>query len=51
MATTIKGGCGFRSGKDNGNYYTRLYREYYKDPFLYFQLTNGKCSDRLWGSS
>ena len=24
-----------RNGKENGNYYNGLYRDYYKDPFLH----------------
>ena len=39
METTITGlyrveGLGLRrNGKENGNYYNGLYRDYYKDPF------------------
>ena len=36
MGTTIMGyiGLGFRNGKEDGNYYSGLYRDYDKGPFL-----------------
>ena len=32
--------------KQNGNYHDGLYRDYYKDPFLHSQLTEGQF--RAW---
>ena len=32
----------YNTGKENGNHYNRLCRDYYKDPFLQSGLTEGK---------
>ena len=45
METTIMR-LGFRrNGKDNGNYYHGMYRNYFKDPVLHSQLTKDKAHE------
>ena len=42
METAITG-LGFRKNRqESGNYFTGLYRDYYKDPFPHSYLTKGK---------
>ena len=38
-----------RNGKDDGKYYSGLYKDYYKDAFLHALLTKGKLGDLVEG--